>query len=265
MAFRGDPAKVSSAPRGGILERDDVESMKRANENLTESLHECDRRLALLHAGAHPGGSSGEDPIVDERDAGVRVARRNGNLEPSKADWERMAEVGQLRVRIPCIREAPWQPPQRAVDRLGLAPRDAEVLKEAYAASNRRMTDQIKPICAKVLGTAEAAEKVGPVACMDTIASVARRSNPEGMKQSLGRAAEVQSGKRSPPRQGDDVAPIEQLALVLAGEQPSFERDLAEKLGPEDAKRIAWSPDLCTERRTLRATDDDALDRRVRR
>jgi hypothetical protein len=36
-----------------------------------------------------------------------------------------------------------------------------------------------------------------------------------------------------------------------------FEDDLAEKLGPDEAKRIASAPEMCAERTMLRAGDMD--------
>ena len=39
-------------------------------------------------------------------------------------------------------------------------------------------------------------------------------------------------------------------------EQKAFEADLAQRLGPEEAKRLAWAPELCAERRQFRASED---------
>lgn len=50
--------------------------------------------------------------------------------------------------------------------------------------------------------------------------------------------------------------PPEQLANVLAGESKTFEVALAKKLGPEEAKRIANDPEMCSERRVLRTSDE---------
>lgn len=144
-------------------------------------------------------------------------------------------------------------PTERVVNRLGLAPQDTKAIEEAYAASNKRVLDQIKPLCAKALGSADVADKVGATACIDAIQNSAKRADPKAAKDALSHAA-AQAGKRQPG--GGDAIPLEQLANVLAAEGRAFENDLAQKLGPDDAKRIANDPSLCSERRVLRTSDE---------
>lgn len=175
----------------------------------------------------------------------------------TKEEWERMAELGIVRVRIPCVRDTPWAPNQRVVDRLGLSPQDTSALKEAYEKSNKRVADQVRPLCAQILGSADAADKVGTMACIDAITNFSRKSNAEAAKGALSRAAEVQAGKRSPPKGGADTPALEQLALVLTHEAQTFEDDLTQRLGPEDGKRLATAPELCSDRRVLRASDEE--------
>jgi len=231
------------------------DELRKANANLTDSLQACDRELADLRDRGHaqPSASAAQAPPAD-RDRGDGGRGRRGNRgEPTKEDWERMAQLGVVRVRVPCIRDTPWKPNDRVVDRLGLAPQDAKTLEDAYAASNKRVLDQIKPLCAKALGSADVADKVGASACIDAIQNAAKKSDPKAAKDSLAHAAEVQAGKRTA---SGDGAPLEQLANVLAGESRSFENDLAKNLGPDEAKRIANDPSLCMDRRMLRTSDD---------
>ncbi len=232
------------------------DDLRKANENLTESLHACDRQLAELRArsGEPAPVASVAQPRAEEATGRTRSGRRGGG-ETTKEDWERMAQLGVVRVRIPCIRDTPWKPSERAVERLALAPDDVKTLEEAYAASNKRVEDQIKPLCAKVVGSADVAEKIGASACIDAIQGSARKTDAKGAKEALSRVAEVQAGKRN-GAPGDDAAPIERLASVLATETTAFEADLAKRLGPDDAKRIANDPALCADRRVLRTSDE---------
>ncbi|HVH40855.1 MAG TPA: hypothetical protein VM925_00885 [Labilithrix sp.] len=245
-----DPSVVASA----TAEPRDESPLVAANANLTASLHECDRRLAEL--GEHPVGLPTPSPsaAAAPSDSGGRGRRRDrGPL--SKDDWERMAESGVVPTRVPCIRDKPWAPNERVVERLGLAPQDTEALKAAYEASNKRMTDQIRPLCSQILGSSEAADKVGASSCIEVINNAARKSNADATKAALSRVAEVQAGKRETPK-GNDLPPVEQLALLLTKESKTFEDDLAQRLGPEDAKRLASAPELCADRHTLRAGDE---------
>jgi hypothetical protein len=252
------PSREAPKPAASVgpEPQQDESALQRANANLTASLHECDRRLAEL--GEHPVGDPA--PVAsaapEPASSGRRDRRRERGASMSKEDWERMAEQGMVPVRIPCIRDKPWSPNERAVDRLGLAPSDTETLKHAYEASNKRMTDQIRPLCTQALGSADAAERIGTSACIDAINNGARKADPDAAKAALTRVAEVQAGKRQ-PSSGRDVPPIEQLGLLLTKEAKTFEDDLAQQLGPDEARRLASAPELCSERKMLRAGEID--------
>jgi hypothetical protein len=237
-------------------EGEDCSALRRANENLMDSLHTCDRKLADLRDPSPTAATTADTPPDRERDRdrdGGRWGRRRG--EPTKEDWERMAQMGAVRVRIPCVRDKPWSPPPRIADRLGLAPHDGDTIREAYERSNKRIASEIQPLCVKALGSAEAAEKLSPSVCIDAIAAAARKSNPQAMREAMSRVAEVQAGSRGAPKPGEAPA-VEQLALLLVNESKAFESDLAQKLGPEEAKRLANAPEMCADRRMLRASDD---------
>jgi hypothetical protein len=250
------PKPPAPAPGTVTAEPNDEGALAKANANLTSSLHECDRRLTEL--GEHPVGLPSAAPSESPAPAeSGRRDRRRDRGPMTKEDWERMAENGIVPVRVPCIRDKPWSPPERVVDRLGLAPSDGDTLKAAYEASNKRLNDQIRPLCASVLGSPDAAEKVGSSACIDVINNTARKSDADATKAALSRVAEVQAGKREPPKPGSDVPQVEQLALLLSKESKTFEDDLAQKLGPDEAKRLANAPELCSDRHMLRAGEMD--------
>lgn len=254
-SVRTPPSPVKTDPSvhdGGGGE--DMESLRKANENLVESLHQADQTIAQLREqlGSHaPPAPSAKPDAPPEQDAGFRRRMRG---EPTAEDWERMAQLGTVRVRIPCLRDTPWTPSARVLDRLGLAHEDAETIKAAYASSNKRMADVIQPLCAKTLGSAEAANRVGPKACADAIFSGAKRADAEGMQKSVVRVAEANAGKDVKPN-ADSAA--ETLLLAMTKETKAFESELAAKLGPEEAKRIAWAPELCADRSVVRGKDRD--------
>lgn len=226
----------------------DESGLAAANANLTASLMECDRRLAEL--GERPVERPQAVASAAPADPGGRRRGRPGAL--TSEDWERMAESGVVPVRVPCLRDTPWSPSDRVVDRLGLAPGDADTIKEAYAASNKRLTDAIRPLCAQVLGGNDVADKVGASQCIDIINNSARKTDADGTKAALTRVAEAQAGKREAAKGGPA---IEQLATLLTAESRTFEGDLAQKLGPEEAKRLANDPAMCADRKMLRAGD----------
>jgi hypothetical protein len=148
------------------------------------------------------------------------------------------------------MREKPWNPNQRAVSQLGLAPNDVEVLKEAYERSNKRTAALIKPLCAKEF-TKEVADKLGPTSCLDALVNGVRTSGPDAAKQVISNVAEANGGIRPEPK----AEGLEQVLVALSKEGKAFEKDLADHLGPEEAKRIAGAPELCADHRFFRADD----------
>lgn len=244
-APRVSPEPVAPPPP---VDPSDDDALEAANANLTASLAECNRRLreagqkTLPAPAAPPALSAFAEPGGGRRGRGDR--RRSE--PPTKEDWERYAESGTVPYRIPCIRDTPYSPSDRDIERLGLAPDDAEAIRAAYEASNKRVTAQILPLCAGVVGGAEIAEKIGPTACMKAIQDSSRRADPAKMRESLVAVAEVNAGKREAPK--GDVPAAEKLMLALTGESQAFEADLTSRLGPDDAARIMSGRGLCVER-----------------
>lgn len=246
-----EPVAVPAAP-----DPNDDDALEAANTNLVNSLSECNRRLREAGQKAMPAPVAAAPSATPppEEEGGRRGRGRRGERGPlTKEDWERHAEAGTVPYRIPCLRDTPYKPTERDIERLGLAPDDAAQITEAYAASNKRMTEQITPLCASVVGSPEAAAKIGPQACLKVLQDSARRADPAAMKGSLSRVAEVNAGKREASK---DANPTEKLFLSLTSEQKAFEEDLAKRLGPEDAARIANSRGMCQERGTGTADEN---------
>lgn len=244
-----EPSPSSSASPDGVLAE--------ANARLVAQIAECDRRLVELGQPPVPSAQvDAEAPSADEprgrrdRDGG----RRGPRGEPTKEDWERMAESATLRVRMPCVRDTPWKPSEATLDRLGLSPDDGETIRAAYAESNKRMLAEVRPLCGKVLGSPDVLDKVGADTCIDAILNAGRRQSPEAAKSAIVTTAEVNAGKRAPEKDPSD--PMTRLLAAMTHETQAFEADLAKKLGPEEAKRLAWAPEMCADRRVVRPTDE---------
>jgi hypothetical protein len=244
------PARpVASAISADPGEGDDEDSLAAANANLVGSLQECNRRLA----------SAGQPRVVAPSPAAGPSASgrsRDQRRADAKVRLDGLAQQGVISYNIPCIRDTPFVPSQRQLDRLGLAPHDADALRDAYAKSNQRAMAQIKPLCARVLGNEALVDRVGPSACMSAIVDGARKENADKMQEALVRVGEVNAGKRAVPKSGEPLEPVEALLLGFSAESKAFEADLAASLGPDDAHRIASSRALCSERGTVRAKTD---------
>jgi hypothetical protein len=245
------PPKVAASAPVEPDDGDDNDSLLAANANLVTSLQECNRRLAEL--GQKRVGPVAEAPpaVASAPTGRGRGARPEVRAERTAADWERYAKEGIVPYSVPCIRDTPFTPSQRQLDRFGLAPQDASMLHDAYAKSNERMLAQLKPLCAQVLGNDKLPDRVGAQTCISAIIDGARRDNPDKMQQALSRVAEVNAGKRPGPTPDTALDPVEALMLAMTTEAKTFESDLAANLGPEDAHRVASR--MCMERGTARA------------
>src|SRR6185369_10420472 len=103
-------------------------------------------------------------------DGAVGPAKNEYDL--TQDDWKELSQKGSVKTRIPCLREDQWKAGRENLDKLGLGPQDAATIKGAYKYSADRMWAKIKPLCAQALGSAEAAEKVGPSTCQFLILDV---------------------------------------------------------------------------------------------
>jgi hypothetical protein len=250
-------AKTEPAVLPDTDETDDAEALLAANANLVNTLQECNRRLAAL------GQKRVAEPIAQPATPAATSsgrARGQGRRETTSQDWERYAKQGVVPYNVPCLRETPFTPSERQLDRLGLAPQDASVLREAYRKSNERVMAQMKPLCARVLGNEQLADRVGSSACMSAIVDSARKDNPDKMRDALARVGEVNAGKRPAPDATQGLEPVEALMLAFTSESKAFEADLAAALGPADAHRVAASRTLCSERGIVRAKTEPQQD-----
>ncbi len=240
--FKPAQKVAKERPASPQVEPSDDEPWEAANASLAASLAECNRRLR--DAGQRQLAAPTNPEPAPSAEARARRAPRERRPLTSD-DWARYAEAGAVPYRIPCLRDTPYTPGARELDRLGLAPEDADTIREAYAESNRRVSEQITPLCATVVGE-EAAKRIGPNACVVAIQDAARRGDPAKLKESLTRVAEVQAGKREALPAG--ASPVEGLMMSLAAESRAFEADLAKRLGPDEAARIANARGLCETR-----------------
>lgn len=58
--------------------------------------------------------------------------------------------------------------------------------------------------------------------------------------------AEARAGLRQPPRAGIVSHPVLHLFWTSCGETAALEADLAESVGPDEAKRLAYAQGMCS-------------------
>lgn len=218
-----------------------------ANQNLVTQVSEYKKRLeaiAVQKNELEKKLSSTEKQLEAAREGGtVAPAKHEFDLGPE--EWKELAKEGTIKARTPCQREKTWEPSPDALQKLGLAPHEAPVLKDAYKRSNDRLWATIKPLCAAALGSAEVAEKVGRSTCEHLVLDVERHKDSEAVGEAMRQVGEMRAGTRPMPGPNEPMHPVVKMFLAVTAEQTLFENDLAQSLGPEDAHRVTFSSELC--------------------
>jgi hypothetical protein len=181
------------------------------------------------------------------RARGALPERHPYDLTPE--DWGELARTGAVKFRLPCDSDEFRATPE-LLDRLGLAPEDGPVIERAYAGSRARVRRTLRPLCEAMLGQA-AADLLPREACTMAIMEAARRRDRAASDEAMRQVGEIRAGLRPAPAPGEPLHPLLELLLVLTAEPALFEAELTQSLGPEDAKRLTFSDEMCRERLTF--------------
>jgi len=175
--------------------------------------------------------------------ADSEAATRRDEFDLDREDWKKLAAEGRIKYRIPCIvpTELGYTTSQAQLDHLGLSPDDGKTLDEAHRRSNARIWATVRPWCLKSVKDASVVDRLGAMACIRVIEQDAVANDRMAVWDAHHQVAEVHAGLRPSPAPGQSPSPLFEVYLALTSEGQLFEADLAESVGPEDAKRLARS------------------------
>jgi hypothetical protein len=156
----------------------------------------------------------------------------------TKDDWKELAKTGTVKARYPCRFDPDWHLGAGQVSALGLSPNDVSTVEAAYEAEENRITAAITPGCAKVLGNAELARRLGSRVCAEIISESVKNQNPD-----LQLVADIFAGNVAMPT-ADQLDPFATMLVAEAGAMQALQTDLATTLGPDDAHRLAFADEL---------------------
>jgi hypothetical protein len=170
---------------------------------------------------------------------------RSHEFDLDDQDWRALASEGTVKYRHPCLSEKGWKPRPEDLELLGLGPDDGETLRAAFRRSYDRVWKTVRPLCAAVLGSADVADGLGPDTCIHVVVDATQRQDGALARDAMREVAETRAGQRAVPAPGAALHPLFQMFWTLTGEMRAFEADLAQTLGPEEAKRVAYAKALC--------------------
>jgi hypothetical protein len=184
-----------------------------------------------------------ERELSKQIDGGAPRARNEFDLD--QQDWRELAKSGTVKYRRPCLEEKGWKARPEELERLGLGPDDGEVLRAAFRRSYDRIWKTVRPLCVKVIGDADIVDSLGPDTCIHVVVDASRRQDDSLADEAIRQVAETRAGLRALPAPLAPLHPVFQMFWTLTGEMRFFEADLAESIGAQEAKRVAYSKALC--------------------
>jgi len=245
--LRGGSARsVKTAPRSAVTTASvpeaptsahDDEVWRAANANLAETVKLTQQRLEKNEA---------EKVSLKTalREAQVKLAAATGGGAPPRNeydltpdDWKELAKEGKVKARYVCSHGSDWHISTEQSSSLGLSPDDAAKLEKAFADEQARIVAAVTPGCAKILGSADLAEKLGPSVC-EAVVSASGRSTGDAQLVSNIKAGNV------PMPSADSLGPMASMMLAKAGAMERLQSDLGSSFGPEEAHRLAFADEL---------------------
>jgi ferric-dicitrate binding protein FerR (iron transport regulator) len=220
--------------------------LAQANENLVAQVSEYRARLEAIAAQKlelEQTLKNTEQKLASKGDGSAPKSRSDFDLGAD--DWKELAKDGTIKYMMPCKRPGGWVASPDQLQKLALAPHDGPALQSAYAKSNERLWSTIKPLCGQAIGSVEVAEKVGMSTCIHLVLDLAQAKEKDAANEAMRQVAEIRAGVRPPPGPNEQTSAVTRMFLALTGEMKSFEGDLAQSLGPEEAHRVAYAEGMC--------------------
>ncbi|HEY2513184.1 MAG TPA: FecR domain-containing protein [Polyangiaceae bacterium] len=211
-----------------------------ANANLADSVHEYKKRLETIEeqktAIAKQLGEA-QAKLAAQQNDGQAAAPAKSEYDLDANDWKKLAKEGRVVARAACPRPDEWDVKPSVLNKLGLAPEDAQPIHDALKRSADRTWGVVRGLCTTALGgSAELADKLGEATCFTLVADLAQQK--ENTSEETHLVAEIHAGLK--PMDPAALGSYGQMIYAMSGEAKAIEADLAQSIGPEDARRFTY-------------------------
>jgi hypothetical protein len=227
----------------------------KANQSLVHQVGEYRSRLeavAKQKAELEEKLQKSEANLAAAQDGGPLAIKSAFDL--SKDDWKELAKDGTIKYQQPCVfskNESYTPPSPESLSTLGLAPQDGATIRDANARVGKEVWDELKPICARAVGSDSLAEKIGANTCVHLVLDIEYERDREASARAQREVGEIRAGLRPIPAPNAAVHPLTKMFMTMTGANKRFEDELAQSFGPEEAHRIAYSGELCVGQHTF--------------
>jgi hypothetical protein len=240
---------IAAGERGFDAKAADDEPLTRANANLADAVREYKERLEAIERqkkSLETQLHDAQDKLAAAQSDGAAHAARSP-FDLTQDDWKDLAKDGTVKYQLPWCGprgDKPLSPD--SLDKLGLSPQDGATVAQAMGRSYGRLWSVVRPLCAQAIGgNVEMAEKIGLNTCIHLVRDITQASDPDTANEAFRQVSEIRAGLRPMPGPGDAVSPLERIFLATTGEMQSYQADLAQAFGPDEAHRIAFADAAC--------------------
>jgi len=237
----GGPDGVPPVDPAAAPDSEGEKALTAANASLADRVQDYRRKLESIEA---------QKTKLEKQLAEAQAKLADGGIPKSDYDLtpeelKQLAKEGDVRMRTPCPGpRGDFSVSADNLNNLGLAPQDGPILQAAYKASNARTWGVIEPLCSQALGGADVS-RVGQQACVSILMNIASQQSPAGYDEDVRQVAEILAGQRPAPAPGAQVDPLVTAYLALARETTNIQNDLAQSIGPDDARRAVFAEQGC--------------------
>ncbi len=235
---------VALGGKDGVSATEDP--LEGANRNLVDTVSAYRKRLEALEGQKK---TLEERLLVAEKDLdrekrGGDGAKGKSEFDLSQEDLVALAKEGTIKYMAPCAKKG-YRPEPEVLNKMGLAPQDAETIEAAYKKVNEWREARMRPACVEAIGKSELTERVPVDGCMHLLSDVLGEANGTERRDQQQLAADIRAGLKPMPRAGEKVPPLTQMMLAATGASKVLEDELAKTFGPDEAHRIVYSDELC--------------------
>lgn len=231
-------ARAASQEWSGESGGSEEEAWRAANANLAGNVRALQQRIERNEA-------EKTELQKELRDAKAKLAAGSSDGAPTKNefdlsqdDWKALAKTGTIKARYPCRTDPEMHITATQMATLGLSPQDAAVVERAILNEQDRLASIIQPACAKVLGNKELAVRLGTQVCTEVVSE-----SVKDQQRDIQLVADIRAGNVAmPPLYTLD--PLASMLYAQTGSMKAIEAELAQTLGPDEAKRLAFAEEL---------------------
>lgn len=226
-AARSDTATAAQVAAAVATYKEQLEALETQRRTLGEALKASEEKLAAAEGG--------------------KPARTRPEFDLDANDWRELAKSGTVKYRMPCVTPGGWRPSPEHLNKLGLAPSDADVIQEAYKRTQDSVWAKLKPLCMASVGVAaDVAERIGVDGCTHLVTDIeGSKLKDEDRTANMQKVGEIMAGDRPEPAAKEKPNPALVTFLTVARANKTLEEELSKSYGPEEAHRLAFDPAMC--------------------